>query len=102
MDPDNDRGVDSRDVEPDAVLVVEPSGLAAVANLQSVLVGGASTNRRRVATERIAEDADALVVRALDPEVDGRAVRRTHEQHLAAGAFHCRAEVLVDIRPPRD
>jgi hypothetical protein len=101
MDADDDRRVDSRDVETDAVLVFELAGLTSVANLETVLVGSASTNRRRVAAERIAEDADALVVRALDAEVDGRAVRRTHEQDLAAGALYRRAEERVDIRPPR-
>jgi hypothetical protein len=102
VDADNDRGVDTRNVEPEPMLVLEPRRFAPVSNLEPMLVGRTALNRRRVASERIAEDADALVVRALDPEVDRGSIGRTHVEDLAACPLDGRSQEGVDISSPRD
>jgi hypothetical protein len=102
MDPEDDRRVDTGDVSSKVVLAIEPGLLSAVADLQTMLVGRSTLDRRRVAAERVAEEPDALVTRSLDAQVDRCTTRSAGVQHVPAGPFDRIYEEGVEIAAAGD
>jgi hypothetical protein len=71
VDAEDDRGVDTSEVVAERMVVLHPGSLAAVADLNSVLVGWSPLDRSWVAAKRVAEDAEPLVVLPLNAQVYG-------------------------------
>jgi hypothetical protein len=98
----DDGRVDASDIETQRVLLCGPARLASIADLQPVLVEGPAADGRGVATERVAQDADALVVRSLDAKVDGSTVRGADEQDLTLGSLDRVMEKGMHVVPTDD
>jgi hypothetical protein len=96
------RCVDARHVEADVVLSLVPGRFAPISDLKPVLVRSTSADGRGIATERVTQHTNALVVRSLDPQIDGRSVGRTREEDFTAGSLDGCPEIVVNIGPTRD
>jgi hypothetical protein len=96
VDAEHDGRVYACHVAAERMLAV-PGSLAAVPDLEAVLVRRPSIDRRRVAAERVAEHADPLVTVGLDSDVDRRTVRSADVEHLAAGALHSSSDEAVQV-----
>jgi len=102
VNPDDDRRVDPGDVLSERMVALHPGRLAAVADLNPVLIDRPSLDRGRVASKRIAENSESLIVRALDPQVPRGTIRFADIKEFGARPYNGVLEEGMNIASAGD